>query len=71
VGKVRVPGFIGSRGSNIYPVALGYGVHAHQRQVEGAVMHLDNVITVAAGDPPLGTRVARGSDVIVILDYRP
>jgi hypothetical protein len=71
VGKVRVPDFIGSRGSDINVLALRNGVHARQRQVEGAVMHLGNVITVVAQDPPPGAKVCGGSDVIVFVDYRP
>jgi hypothetical protein len=71
MGKVRVPDLIGSRGGDINLLALRSGVHARQSQVEGAVMHLGNVITVVAQDPPPGARVRRGSDVIVFVDYRP
>ena len=34
-------------------------------------MRLGNVITVVAQDPPLGTRVRRASEVIVLVDHRP
>jgi hypothetical protein len=71
MGKVRVPDFIGSRAGDINLLALRSGVRARQSQVEGAVMHLGNVTTVVAQDPPSGARVRRGSDVIVFVDYRP
>jgi hypothetical protein len=52
-------------------LAPRYGVHAHRGQIEGAVLHLGNAIAVVARDRPLGTRVRRGSEVIMFVDYRP
>jgi hypothetical protein len=62
--KVLVPNFVGVRGSDIWVMALGAGVHVKLHAID----QNPGDVVVIAQEPPANSRVRRGTEVNLSVD---